>query len=229
MTPRLSKFVLTTHITTSVGWLGAVAGFLVLSIAGVTGHDAEGVRAAYLSMNLIGLYVIVPLGFAAALTGLVQSLGTNWGLFKYYWILMKFLLTIGATYLLLIHQFGAVARAARIASDAAPGMLPDLRRVGSELLAEASFALLVLLAITTLSVYKPWGRTRYGEGKQRELQRLGTETPITFGGPALPDLLNETADKGIPLSLKIFVTITGVLMLMFGALHHSVHGLHHLH
>src|SRR5262249_4205509 len=120
MTPRLSKFVLTTHVTTSVGWLGAVAGFLVLSIAGLTGHDAEVVRGAYLSMNLIGLYVIVPLGFAAALTGLVQSLGTNWGLFKYYWVLMKFLLTIGATYLLLMHQFRAVARAARIASDAAP-------------------------------------------------------------------------------------------------------------
>lgn len=77
MTPRLSKFVLTMHITTSVGWLGAVAAFLVLSIAGVTSHDAEVVRGAYLSMNLIGLYMIVPLSFAALLTGVVQSLATH--------------------------------------------------------------------------------------------------------------------------------------------------------
>lgn len=55
MTHRLSKFVLTTHITTSVGWLGAVAAFLVLSINGLTSHNAEVVRGAYHSMNLIGL------------------------------------------------------------------------------------------------------------------------------------------------------------------------------
>jgi len=34
MTPRLRKFVLTAHVTLSVGWLGAVAGFLALAIAG---------------------------------------------------------------------------------------------------------------------------------------------------------------------------------------------------
>lgn len=65
MTPRLRKLALTAHITFSVGWLGAVAGFLALSIAGLTSHDAEVVRGAYLSMNLIGLYIIVPMSFAA--------------------------------------------------------------------------------------------------------------------------------------------------------------------
>lgn len=36
LTPQLSKVVLTSHITFSVGWLGAIAVFLVLAIAGVT-------------------------------------------------------------------------------------------------------------------------------------------------------------------------------------------------
>lgn len=46
MTHALRKLNLTAHVTSSVGWLGAVAGVLVLSIAGQTSHDPEVVRAA---------------------------------------------------------------------------------------------------------------------------------------------------------------------------------------
>ena len=229
MTPRLSKFVLTMHITTSVGWLGAVAAFLVLSIAGVTSHDAEVVRGAYLSMNLIGLYMIVPLSFAALLTGVVQSLATHWGLFRHYWVLMKFLLTIGATALLLMHQFSAVAKAARHSSDAAPGVLPEVGHLGTQLVADASFGLMALLAITTLSVYKPWGRTPYGERKQQELRQASAEFPVTCATAVLREPVNGAAGRSFPVGLKIFISATVVLVLMFAVVHHSGHSFHHLH
>ncbi len=104
MTPWLRKFALTAHVTFSVGWLGAVAGFLALAVAGLTSQDAQMVRAAYLAMELIGWFVIVPLSLASLLTGLVQSLGTQWGLFRHYWVLVKFLLTVVATLVLLVHM-----------------------------------------------------------------------------------------------------------------------------
>ena len=44
MAPRLRKFALTAHVTSSVGWLGAVAGFLALAIPGLASQDAETVR-----------------------------------------------------------------------------------------------------------------------------------------------------------------------------------------
>ena len=112
MSPGLRKLNLTAHVTSSVGWLGAVAAFLVLSIAGLTSRNAETVRGAYISMNLMGKFIVVPLSLAALVTGLVQSLGTQWGLFRYYWVFVKFMLGIGATLLLLLHQFTAVAGAA---------------------------------------------------------------------------------------------------------------------
>src|SRR5229473_2107668 len=112
MTPSLRKLVLTAHITFSVSWIGAVAAFLVLSIAGLTSQDAEVVRGAYVSMNLICLYIIVPLSLTALATGLIQSLGTKWGLFQHYWVLIKFLLTILSITVLLMHQFTAMAEAA---------------------------------------------------------------------------------------------------------------------
>jgi len=74
MTPALRKLTITAHVTFSVGWLGAVAAFLVLSIAGLTSQDAEVVRGAYLSMNLISRFVIIPMCFAALATGLLQAL-----------------------------------------------------------------------------------------------------------------------------------------------------------
>lgn len=54
MTPRASKVALTAHVTSSVGWIGAVVAFLALAIAGLTSKDDQTVRAAYLAMELIG-------------------------------------------------------------------------------------------------------------------------------------------------------------------------------
>jgi hypothetical protein len=84
MTPGLRKFALTAHVTSSAGWLGAVTAFLALAVAGLTSQDAQLVRAAYLAMELTGWFVIVPFGIATLVTGLVQAVGTPWGLFRHY-------------------------------------------------------------------------------------------------------------------------------------------------
>ena len=119
MTPRVRKLTITAHVAFSVGWLGAVAAFLALSIAGLTSQDAEVVRGAYLSMNLISRFVVIPMSFGALAIGLLQALGTPWGLFRYYWIVTKFGLAIFATFALLVHQFAVMAVAAKRVSGAA--------------------------------------------------------------------------------------------------------------
>src|SRR5215472_14496436 len=101
MTPPLRKFVLTAHIVFSVGWLGTILPYLALAITGLTTGEPQMARAAYLSMEVIGWFVILPISLAALLSGLVQSLGSQWGLFRHWWILVKFLLTIFATIVLL--------------------------------------------------------------------------------------------------------------------------------
>jgi hypothetical protein len=205
MTPRARKLALTAHVTSSVGWLGAVAAFLVLGVAGLTSRDADLVRGAYLAMNLLGQLLIVPLALAALVTGLVQSLGTSWGLFRHTWIVVKLVLTLGATLLLLLHQFTAVADAARRVTTSAAGTLPDLARLGVQLVADAALAVAVLVVTTTLSIYKPWGRTRRG----RRLE------PQEHGPPA-------AGRVGLPIVLAV----VGVLVLAFVAWHLAGGGLH---
>ena len=51
MTRRFRKVALTAHVTFSVGWLGAGAGFLALAIVGMTSQDSQMVRAAYFAMD----------------------------------------------------------------------------------------------------------------------------------------------------------------------------------
>jgi hypothetical protein len=160
MTSGVRKFALTTHVTSSVGWLGAVGAFLALAVAGLTSQDPQMVRAAYLSMELTTWLVIVPLSLAALLTGLVQSLGTTWGLFRHYWVVAKLGLTMLATIILLLHT-QPIGRVAAVAAETTLSSA-DLRQLRIQLVADAGAALFALLLATTLSVYKPWGMTSYG-------------------------------------------------------------------
>ncbi|MSQ24584.1 MAG: hypothetical protein EXR58_08615 [Chloroflexi bacterium] len=166
MTPSLHKLVLTAHVTFGVGWLGAVATFLALAIAGLTNEDAQMVRSAYLVMDLIARFVILPLSFAPLLTGPILSLGTRWGLFRHYWILIKLLITVLSTVMLLVHMqpIGVLADAAAKTTL----FSADLHRMQVQMVVAAGAALLGLLAATTLAVYKPRGMTPYGWRKQHE-------------------------------------------------------------
>lgn len=163
MTTGLRKLMLTAHVVFSVGWLGAVASFLALSLAGLLNSDPQLVRAAYLGMDLLGWSVILPLSLASLITGTVQALGTVWGLFRHYWVLIKLVITALATAFLLLH-LQAVTAMARIASasELSPGEMAGMR---TQLLVDAGAALLVLLVATVLSVYKPRGLTRYGRAR----------------------------------------------------------------
>ena len=163
MRPRLRKFMLAVHLTLSVGWIGAAAAYMVLDIAAVTSRDAQTLRAAFLAMDLIARHAIVPLALASLLTGIVQSLGTKWGLFRHYWVVISLLLTIFATVVLLV-ETGTISHYAGVAADPTTSG-NDLRALGSTLVHSAG-GTAVLLVILVLNVFKPRGMTRYGWRKQ---------------------------------------------------------------
>lgn len=164
MTSHLRKFLLTGHVVVSVGWLGAIGAYLAMAIAGLTGHDVQTVRASYLSMEVVARVVIIPCALASVLTGIAQSLGSPWGLFRHYWVLTKLLLTIGALVVLIFH-FAAVERMAHVAREEAlaPGQLTAER---VQLVVHAVGGMCVVLLALALSIYKPWGLTSYGKHRQ---------------------------------------------------------------
>jgi len=203
MTPAFRRLTLTTHVTASVGWLGALAVFLAHAIASLFSQDEQIVRAASLAMGSAAWFVILPLSLASLITGLVQALGTAWGLFRHYWVLFKLLLTAVATGVLLL-KLGPISYLADAAAEPAYSSA-NLVGLRTSILIHALGGLLVLLAIVTLAVYKPPGMTRYGVRKLREQGNAGTQSDL--GSPT-----------STPLWVKVFGLIVVLLILMFGVM-----------
>jgi hypothetical protein len=159
--PGLRKFALTLHIIASVGWVGIVAGFLALAVAGLVSSDANLVLASYLAMDFSYRTVVIPLGLASLITGLVSLFVTDWGFVRHYWVVVKLLLATPA----IISHVGVHMQPVRHAARAAAAMIllrADLSGLQLQLVGEASTALIALLLATALSTHKPRGGTRYG-------------------------------------------------------------------
>ena len=164
MMPALRRFTVTTHVTSSVGWVGAVLAFLALAVIGFTSEDEVKVRGEYLLMAPAAWFVLVPLAHASLLSGIVLSLGTLWGLFRHYWVVLKLGITVFATVILLIYM-GTFRQMAGVAAD--PVMDYAVVRNASPIV-HAILALILLFAATVLGIYKPFGMTGYGLRKHNE-------------------------------------------------------------
>jgi hypothetical protein len=114
--------------------------------------------------ELIIRFVIVPFSLAALLTGLVQSLGTEWGLFRQYWVATKFVLTVIAPIILVVHV-QTVSHVSAIAAGTAL-FTSDHDTMRLQMVVHAAGGLIVLLTATTLSIYKPWERRPTAEEKR---------------------------------------------------------------
>jgi hypothetical protein len=156
MPPRLARWMLIVHVVASVGWLGALLVFLAHAAAGTLSADPRIVSAMALAMAVAAWYVILPLSVAS---GLVQALGTAWGLLRHYWIVFKLGLTAIATGVLLaklepIDGLADAARAGGIAGEA-------FAHTQTSLLLHAIGGSAVLLAAIVLAIHKPAGLTRW--------------------------------------------------------------------
>lgn len=173
------KLALTAHVTTSVGWLGAVVAFLGLAVVGLVSSDVQVVRAVYLVMDVTGWYVLIPFAVASLLTGLLSSLGSTWGLLRYYWVLFKLAINVAATILLVLYMQTLSHLSAVAAEQAESGGDVQSLRSASPVV-HAAAALVLLLVAVALSIYKPKGVTPYGWRRQRA-DRARSQAPRRVG------------------------------------------------
>jgi hypothetical protein len=201
LSPSLRKLTLATHVTASVGWVGALTVFLAHAIASVASQDALIVRSACIAMGVTAWFVIFPLSIASLLTGIIQALGSAWGLIRHDWVLAKLLLTVLATVVLLLKlpPIGGLADAAMQGAFSRD----DLIGLRVSVLVHAIGGLLVLLTATTLAIYKPAGLTPFGVRRLRERSGAG-------GGADLP------AVAIVPLWVRVFAAAGFLLLMMVG-------------
>lgn len=214
MTPNTRKLLLTTHITVSVSWIGAVLAYLALVITAMAAPDDHLLRGAWISLELIGWYVIVPLALSALFTGVGIALSTPWGLFRHYWVLTSLFLTTVATAVLLQHM-STVSAFAGIAADAAiPAVASVLGPALRGELLHSGVGLLMLIAIAALNVYKPRGLTAYGKRRVSQV--------VTPSGS--PDVIRTASGWGaMPRRTPRWVHVVWIhaaaLLLFFAVMH----------
>jgi MFS superfamily sulfate permease-like transporter len=157
------KAVLTIHIASALGLLGASITLLIGGVHAATRADAPEAHATYTLLRLLTVGVDVPLAVIALLSGVTLALTSTWRIFGDRWLTAKLALYF-ATLTLGVSLVGPSIDAMREVTDtSSPGesstrwmpiLLPGVQAT-------------MLLAAATLGVFKPGRRTRRGALRQQ--------------------------------------------------------------
>jgi hypothetical protein len=104
---------------------------------------------------------VPPLSLSILATGLILGLGTPWGLVRYWWVLVKLILSLVMTVLVFTSLVPGVnsievLSAAGMSADAVRASLGPLP---TQLMFPPVVSFLMLGAAAILSIFKPWSRT----------------------------------------------------------------------
>ncbi|WP_019869958.1 hypothetical protein [Salinispora oceanensis] len=175
----LRKVMLTAHVAISVGWLGLIMGMLAMAITAVLTDDPRTQYSVYDMMNLLDQIFLGMTSLFALLTGVVGAAGTKWHLMRRHWVATKFVTTV----LVMIFGFGVIHQLILTAYNQVLAGAPveEVRQTGIPLAICSGLAVCILIFMTAVSTYKPWGMTRYGQRRQRSEPRKASrprrETP----------------------------------------------------
>lgn len=148
------------HIFFACMWIGSAAAMLLLGF--VRNHISNGneLWAVNMSVKLIDDFIIIPAAMGCLITGILFSCLTNWGFFKYKWIILKYIINITAilfgTFYLgpWVNGMEAISRVEGLAAlqNATYLQFAEMNRYFGSLQA------FVLVLAAFISVFKPWGK-----------------------------------------------------------------------
>lgn len=161
LTPTVRKVVLVLHIVAGIGWMGVDIALFVLLVTARTTNDANLAASAFNAIRMIVPVAVPPLSLGILATGLILGLGTPWGLVRYWWVLVKLILSLVMTALVFLSLVPGVSSlqvlaAAGMSADAVRASLGPLP---TQMMFPPVVSFLMLCVATVLSIFKPWRRT----------------------------------------------------------------------
>lgn len=167
------RAVLALHVLCGVGWMGLDLGLLVLVVTGATSDSGPVVAAAYTAARLVIPVVVPALATGMLLTGVVLGWGTRWHLTEWTWVFTKLVIGLVLTVLVFV---SLVPGALGIPVDLT-GTADQVRAAVGGAVRDLVFPPLVsftALAVSlVLSLWKPWGRTRWARRRRTALAEVG--------------------------------------------------------
>jgi hypothetical protein len=160
------RAVLAVHIIAGGTWIGIDVIVAVLVLTGRFSGDVAVRSLAFRSLAAFAVWPMLTAGLVSLASGVALGRGTRWGLVRYWWVAVKLALNVVLCALILLVLQPGMSEVGQYGQDLLAGH-PDPGRV-STLFFPPAVSLTALALATVLAVFKPWGRTRAGGGREPE-------------------------------------------------------------
>ncbi|MED3624443.1 hypothetical protein [Neobacillus thermocopriae] len=166
MTYRLNQkkksILVAIHVLAVASWIGGTLAMLLLAIYLQSGANGEQLLYTMASMEVIDENLLKYPALLSLITGIMLSVWTQWGLTKYYWVIIKLVLTIltiliGIFFLnkwtaslgILIEDMGFIA----LKNE-------EFQHTWTQIVTTSSFNILCLAFMTFITYLKPFGKVK---------------------------------------------------------------------
>ena len=156
---RGKKVLLSLHILLISIWLGSLSIILFLQLYKHTYFMASDFRIVDRLIFAINDMVIMNISVIVALSGLLFSLFSPWGFFKFRWIIFKWLAVLLIALFLLFWAAPAINGMAALSDVHGNQVAMQAKYLlfEQQVLQQTLFQLIALITVITVSVFKPWG------------------------------------------------------------------------
>jgi len=145
------------HVLSTCIWFGSVLSVILVHLLSIGVTQEKALPFYNGIMEKIDYWLIIPSSICSYLSGLLMSWQTNWGFFRYKWIIVKLVL---GTSLILFGIFFLntwIVRASETVFDNIPEYNVTRMKLGISMVVQA----LVIAFLIVISNLKPWGKTSY--------------------------------------------------------------------
>jgi hypothetical protein len=140
-------------------WVGGAVALTLMQF-GLNPTDGGSLYGIDRSMRFIDDFIIIPGAFGCLITGMVFSLFTRWGFFRYRWIIAKYIINIGAimfgTFWLgpWLNGMGPISSMEGLAAFSDP-VYVHFKTMNTWC---GLLQAVLLLCAVYLSIFRPWGK-----------------------------------------------------------------------
>lgn len=172
LNPATRKTILVLHIISGIGWMGVDMALFVLLMTAHSSSDATLVVSSFNAIRIIVPVAVPTLSISILVTGLILGLGTPWGVFRYWWVLVKLILSTIMTVLVFIALVPGVNEIAGLdlTMTSADAVRASLGPIADGLMFPPVVSFLMLATATILSIFKPWKFTPWSKTNAKEIK-----------------------------------------------------------
>ncbi|WP_432939158.1 hypothetical protein ACQPXM_28855 [Kribbella sp. CA-253562] len=154
LTGKARKLTLVLHLASVGSWIGLDVAMAVLVFTAMGSDDPGTKSLSFPALELVTIWPMTISGLTCLVTGVLLAYGSNYGLTKYWWVVVKLGLNLLLSTLVLIALRPGVEEMADQARQ--PGAVLK----ATDLIFPPIVSPTLLMVAVVLSVFKPWGRLR---------------------------------------------------------------------